>query len=164
LVIQKALIDHLEGDLITVQDFKVRMEAILPKEFFVIPKLLPPFLQYSSYSKPTQVAPITIAYQPNADSDFLSPPPDSDSQTSNMIIDNTQFTAVTNKKEKDQQDLLQRQSCHSSNDAPFHHHQSLLPQPLEPIILVPHPPKSVFHLHTPPISQILLQAHCPHQT
>ena len=61
---------------------------------------LPPFIQYSTYSKPMQVAPITMVNQPNASSDFLSPPPDLDSQTSNMIIDNTPFTTVTNKKEK----------------------------------------------------------------
>ena len=73
---------------------------ILPKKFLVVLKLLPPFLQYSTYSKPTQVVPITMAYQPNTNSDFLSPPPDSDSQTSNMIIDNTPFTTVSNKKEK----------------------------------------------------------------
>ena len=130
----------------------------------MVPKLLQPFLQYSSYSKPMQVAPITMAYQRDADSDILSPPPDSDSQTSNMIIDNTPFTTVTNKKEKDQQIVLQTQSHHFSNSAPFHHHQSPLQQPLEPIILKPHPPKSAFHLHLPPPPQILFQAQHPHQT
>ena len=36
--------------------------SILPKNILVVPKLLPPFLQYSTYSKSTQVAPITMAY------------------------------------------------------------------------------------------------------
>jgi hypothetical protein len=67
-----------------------------------------------------------MVYQPVADSDFLSPPPDSGSQATNMIIDNTPFTTVSNKKKKDQQDLPQTQSCHFSNSTPIHHHQSLL--------------------------------------
>ena len=75
-------------------------DIILPKKYLVVPKLLPLFLQYSTYSKPTQVAPITMVYQPGTKSDFLSPPPDSDIQATNMIIDNTQFTTVSNKKGK----------------------------------------------------------------
>ena len=105
-----------------------------------------------------------MEYQPNANSDFLSPPPDSDTQATNMNIDNTQFTTESNNNKKDQQTLLQSQSHHSSNDAPFHHHQSQLAQLPEQIILKPHLPKSASHLHPPLISQILLQAQHPHQT
>jgi hypothetical protein len=75
-------------------------DIILPKKYLVVPKLLPLFLQYSIYSKPTQVVPITMVYQPGTKSDFPSPPPDSDIQATNMIIDKTQFTTVSNKKGK----------------------------------------------------------------
>ena len=49
---------------------------ILPKNFLVVPKLLPPFLLYSTYRKSTQVSPITMAYQADADSDLLTSLPD----------------------------------------------------------------------------------------
>ena len=39
----------------------------------MVPKLLPFSLQYSTYSKPTQVAPITMAHQPNADATYTLP-------------------------------------------------------------------------------------------
>jgi hypothetical protein len=66
----------------------------------VVPKLLPPFLQYSTYSKSMQVAPITMAYQPDADSDLLTSLPDPATLATNMIIDNTPYITVPNKNKK----------------------------------------------------------------
>ena len=84
----------------------------------------------------------------------------------NMVINNTPFTTVSNMNKKYQQDPLQKECHHFSNNVSFHPYQSQLPPPqvLEAIIVKPHPPKRVYHLYPSLISHILLQTQHPHQT